>query len=66
MNHLLQDAKERIEDGRSAMRENYHSEPVWDCDEASRFLRIHPGTVKRLARVRTCISRFSRDGPQRT
>jgi excisionase family DNA binding protein len=50
MNHLFLDAKERIEDGHSATHENYHSEPVWDCDEASRFLRIHPATVKRLAR----------------
>jgi excisionase family DNA binding protein len=24
--------------------------PVWDCHEASLFLRIHPATVKRLAR----------------
>ena len=25
-------------------------EPVWDCEEAAQFLRIHPATVKRLAR----------------
>jgi excisionase family DNA binding protein len=25
-------------------------EPVWDCTEAARFLRLHPKTVKRLAR----------------
>jgi excisionase family DNA binding protein len=25
-------------------------EPVWDCREVARFLSIHPGTVKRLAR----------------
>lgn len=25
-------------------------DPVWKCQEASRFLRIHPATVKRLAR----------------
>lgn len=24
-------------------------EPVWDCEEAAVFLRIHPKTVKRLA-----------------
>jgi excisionase family DNA binding protein len=29
------------------------SEPVWNCKEAARFLRIHPVTVKRLARA--CI-----------
>ena len=23
---------------------------VWDCQQAARFLRIHPATVKRLAR----------------
>lgn len=28
----------------------YHPEPVWDCHDASRFLHIHPATVKRLAR----------------
>jgi len=26
-------------------------EPVWDCIEAARFLRLHPKTVKRLARL---------------
>jgi excisionase family DNA binding protein len=25
-------------------------DPVWDCVEAARFLKIHPVTVKRLAR----------------
>jgi excisionase family DNA binding protein len=25
-------------------------EQVWDCQQAARFLRIHPATVKRLAR----------------
>jgi len=25
-------------------------EPVWDCAEAARFLRLHPKTVKRMAR----------------
>src|SRR5438552_15496416 len=25
-------------------------EPVWDCVEAARFLRLHPKTVKRMAR----------------
>jgi excisionase family DNA binding protein len=25
-------------------------EPVWDCTEAARFLRLHPKTVKRMAR----------------
>jgi excisionase family DNA binding protein len=25
-------------------------EPVWNCAEAARFLRLHPKTVKRLAR----------------
>jgi excisionase family DNA binding protein len=24
--------------------------PVWDCTEAARFLRLHPKTVKRMAR----------------
>lgn len=26
-------------------------EPVWNCAEAARFLRLHPKTVKRLARL---------------
>jgi excisionase family DNA binding protein len=26
-------------------------EPVWDCIEAARFLRLHPKTVKRMART---------------
>jgi len=30
--------------------EEYHPEPVWDCDAAARFLSIHPSTVKRMAR----------------
>jgi excisionase family DNA binding protein len=25
-------------------------EPVWNCIEAARFLRLHPKTVKRMAR----------------
>src|SRR6266436_9901226 len=25
-------------------------EPAWDCTEAARFLRLHPKTVKRMAR----------------
>ena len=25
-------------------------EPVWDCVQAARFLRLHPKTVKRMAR----------------
>src|SRR4029077_16927674 len=25
-------------------------EPVWNCTEAARFLRLHPKTVKRMAR----------------
>jgi excisionase family DNA binding protein len=25
-------------------------EPVWDCVDAARFLRLHPKTVKRMAR----------------
>jgi excisionase family DNA binding protein len=25
-------------------------EPVWDCVDAGRFLRLHPKTVKRMAR----------------
>lgn len=25
-------------------------EPVWDCTDAARFLRLHPKTVKRMAR----------------
>jgi excisionase family DNA binding protein len=28
-----------------------HFEPLLDCDEAARFLRIHPSTVKRYART---------------
>ena len=49
MNFLSLDAKEGIEDASSATFEN-HSEPVWDCHEAARFLRVHPATVKRLTR----------------
>ena len=49
MNLLSLDVKEGVEDASSATLEN-HSEPVWDCHDASRFLRIHPATVKRLAR----------------
>src|SRR5262249_52985859 len=26
-------------------------EPVWDCIQAARFLRLHPKTVKRMARL---------------
>ncbi len=26
-------------------------EPVWDCEEAARFLGLHPKTVKRMARA---------------
>jgi excisionase family DNA binding protein len=26
-------------------------EPVWDCNEAARFLGLHPKTVKRMARA---------------
>ena len=26
-------------------------EPVWNCIEAARFLRLHPKTVKRMARL---------------
>lgn len=26
-------------------------EPVWNCTDAARFLRLHPKTVKRLARL---------------
>lgn len=26
-------------------------EPVWNCAEAARFLRLHPKTVKRMARL---------------
>jgi excisionase family DNA binding protein len=25
-------------------------EQIWDCNEAARFLRLHPKTVKRMAR----------------
>jgi excisionase family DNA binding protein len=53
MNHLFFAAKERIEDGSSATVERNNSGPVWDCHEASRFLRIHPATVKRMAREGT-------------
>jgi len=49
MNLSFLDAKKRIENASSATLE-HHSEPVWDCHEASRFLRIHPATVKRMAR----------------
>ena len=30
--------------------ETFTPEPVWDCTEAARFLRLHPKTVKRMAR----------------
>jgi len=30
--------------------ETFTPEPVWDCIEAARFLRLHPKTVKRMAR----------------
>jgi excisionase family DNA binding protein len=49
MKFLFDGAQERIEEARSAPFGN-HAEPVWDCREASLFLRIHPATVKRLAR----------------
>jgi excisionase family DNA binding protein len=49
MNFLFLDAKKGIEKASSATLER-HSEPVWDCHDASRFLRIHPATVKRMAR----------------
>ena len=26
------------------------AEPVWDCIDAAKFLRLHPKTVKRMAR----------------
>jgi excisionase family DNA binding protein len=26
-------------------------EPVWNCTEAAHFLRLHPKTVKRMARL---------------
>jgi excisionase family DNA binding protein len=41
---------ERGKNAGSALTERYQTEPVWDCDEASRFLRIHPNTAKRMAR----------------
>ena len=53
MNHLFLAAKELIEEGTSASLESNNSEPIWDCHEASRFLRIHPATVKRMAREGT-------------
>ena len=28
-----------------------HPEPVWDCIQAARFLRLHPKTVKRMAQA---------------
>jgi excisionase family DNA binding protein len=28
-----------------------HPEPVWDCVQAARFLRLHPKTVKRMAQA---------------
>jgi excisionase family DNA binding protein len=50
MNYLGVDAREQIDDESSSKLEKYHPEPVWNCHEAARFLRIHPATVKRLAR----------------
>jgi len=32
-------------------RGNIDLEPVWDCNQAARFLRLHPKTVKRMARA---------------
>lgn len=49
MNLWFLDAKERIVDASAATLKNY-SEPVWDCHDASRFLRLHAATVKRMAR----------------
>jgi len=43
-------SKQHAESPGSVTFENCQSEPVWNCHEASRFLRIHPVTVKRLAR----------------
>lgn len=33
----------------SSPQKRTRREPVWDCEEAGVFLRIHPKTVKRLA-----------------
>ena len=43
-------AKEQRKDGSLIAPGEFHPEAVWDCGEASRFLRIHPATVKRMAR----------------
>jgi len=43
-------SREQGEDGSLIAPGEFHPEAVWDCHDASRFLRIHPATVKRLAR----------------
>jgi excisionase family DNA binding protein len=50
MNRLGAYSKQRTVGACSATVEEYHPEPVWDCNEAARFLSIHAATVKRLAR----------------
>jgi excisionase family DNA binding protein len=50
MNHSFVEPKERIESANSPRVGNAPTEPVWDCHAVSDFLRIHPATVKRLAR----------------
>jgi excisionase family DNA binding protein len=50
MTHMFLDAKRPMQDIDSVSRENDLSGVIWDCSEAARFLRIHPATVKRLAR----------------
>ena len=34
----------------SAEQKLCRPEPVWNCQDAARFLHVHQGTVKRLAR----------------
>jgi excisionase family DNA binding protein len=46
-------SKEQTENGSVILPGTYHPEPVWNCYEASRFLCVHPTTVKRLAREGT-------------
>jgi excisionase family DNA binding protein len=50
MNRVGLYSSEQTEDTSSTTPEKYPPEPVWDCYAASRFLCIHPATVKRLAR----------------
>ena len=40
-----------LSDKKMAMNISETIEPAWNCIEAARFLRLHPKTVKRLARL---------------